>query len=233
VRAVLVDDPQLAVDDVGPLLNRPPRFPTVAAWPGSVDTFDKLAFLFSSNPFNFGIAALTIEEAAYLYAVAREAGPGRLAEIGRYKGGSSFLLAVAMDPGAELWSYDAHVKLTDVFSGEQLDDELRGALRRFGLDDRVHVVVGDSRVVEPPGPCRLVFVDGDHSYEGVRADFEHWRGFVAAGGHLLFHDAVAAGEIPTMRPGVARLVAEIERDHADVFVRRPAAGSLAHFVRST
>jgi hypothetical protein len=39
------------------------------------------------------------------------------------------------------------------------------------------------------GAVDLVFVDGDHSEEGVRTDWEDWRGFVEPGGAVLFHDA--------------------------------------------
>ena len=35
----------------------------------------------------------------------------------------------------------------------------------------------------------LVFIDGDHSEQGVRADWEGWHGFVEPGGAVLFHDA--------------------------------------------
>ena len=36
----------------------------------------------------------------------------------------------------------------------------------------------------------LLFIDGDHSYEGVRDDFRGYRGLVAPGGLIAFHDIV-------------------------------------------
>jgi predicted O-methyltransferase YrrM len=39
------------------------------------------------------------------------------------------------------------------------------------------------------GTIDLVFIDGDHSEAGVRADWEGWHGFVEPGGAVLFHDA--------------------------------------------
>ena len=132
------------------------------------------------------------------------------------------MLASALPDGAELWSYDLHVALRADLSGPQLDSELRAALERYGLTDRVHLVVGDSRTAEPPPrPCALVFVDGDHTYEGARADYERWSELVAPGGNLLFHDAVDAGGYGNHYPGIARLVGEIERDDAGA---RAAAG---------
>lgn len=39
-----------------------------------------------------------------------------------------------------------------------------------------------------PGSASLVFVDGDHAYEQVAADFGNYRDVLAPGGCLLFHD---------------------------------------------
>jgi len=207
------------------------RFANVDEWPPAVNGFEDLAFLFSSNQLNHGIASLQLDEAALLYRLAREAESGPFAEIGRFKGGSTIIFASALPDGAELWSYDLHVPLRPDVPGEQLDRELADALARYGLDRKVHLVVADSRTVDPPPETlELLFVDGDHSYEGARADYERWREFVRPGGHLLFHDAVDTGRYGNVYPGVARLVREIvARD--DGFLRAPGAGSIAHFVR--
>ena len=37
-------------------------------------------------------------------------------------------------------------------------------------------------------PISLLFVDGDHSYEGVKSDTLNWEPFVKKGGTILFHD---------------------------------------------
>jgi hypothetical protein len=43
----------------------------------------------------------------------------------------------------------------------------------------------------PEGPPRadMLFIDGDHSYEGVKQDFEMYGPLVRPGGMILFHDA--------------------------------------------
>ena len=208
------------------------RYTTVEHWPESLDGFEDVAFLFSSNQLSHGIASLQLDEAALLYRLARRVAPGAaVAEIGRFKGGTTLMLASALPDGAEVWSYDLHVALRPDMTGPQLDAELETALARYGLTDRVHLVVGDSRTAEPPPrPCELVFVDGDHTYEGARADHERWSELVSPGGHLLFHDAVDVGGYGNHYPGIARLVAEIDRDDKR-FERRPDAGSIAHFTR--
>jgi len=216
VHAAVLDDPAAL------------RFANASRLPESLNGFEDLAFLFSSNQLNHGIASLQLDEAALLYRLARDASSGPFAEIGRFKGGSTLVFATALPDGVELWSYDAHVALRPDMPGEQLDRELAETLARYGLEHKVHLVVADSCTVEPPpAPLELLFVDGDHSYEGARADFERWGGLVRQAGHLLFHDAIDTGRYGNVYPGVARLVGEIR----DGWERQPGAGSIAHFVK--
>jgi MMP 1-O-methyltransferase len=202
-----------------------------ARWPAKADAFEDLDFLLTSSQLNHGIASLRLDEAALLFRLTRAlGGPATLAELGRFKGGGTFLLAVAMAPGSELWSYDLHLETPEGATGEEIDRELATGLDRYGISG-VHLVVGDTRTAElPPRPLDLVFVDADHRYEGARADFERWGPLLRPGGHLLFHDAVDEGAWGTVYPGIQRLVAEIEHSD-DLFRRAPGAGSIAHFVR--
>lgn len=208
------------------------RYTNVERWPESIDGFEDLAFLFASNQLSHGIASLQLDEAALLYRLAKHVPPGgAFVEIGRFKGGSTLLVSSALPEGAELWSYDLHVAIRPDLSGPQLDAELRDALERYGLTHKAHLVVGDSRTAEPPPrPPSVVFVDGDHTYEGARADHERWSELLAPDGHLLFHDAVDTGGYGNHYPGIARLVAEIARDDRR-FERQPDTGSIAHFAR--
>ena len=40
----------------------------------------------------------------------------------------------------------------------------------------------------------MVFVDGDHSIDGVRKDVDAWGPHVPVGGYMLFHDVREYGE---------------------------------------
>lgn len=221
------------IEALGPRVNRKAYFSTVRSWPERLGGFEDLAFLFSSHQLHHAIIGMAVDEAAYLFRLARSLGPGAtLVEIGRSRGGTTLLLAAAMPDDARLVSYDLHAKKTPGPTGPELDAELRGVLERYALADRVELLVADSQSVRPPSSrCELVLVDGDHSYEGVRADFEHWRDTIPAGGHLVFHDAAHFGDLSVAHEEVALLMDEIERDDTN-FRRIGGAGTLLHFKRA-
>jgi predicted O-methyltransferase YrrM len=199
-------------------------FAAVKRWPDQVQSFEDLAFLFSSTILAHGIASLRLDEAAYLYRLARNEQPAVIAEIGRFRGGSTLLLAAA--GAGVVHSYDLDKRQGD--DGLELDHALRAALERFGLAERVVLHVESSREATPPETIDLLFIDGDHSEEGARADFERWSPHVVRGGHVLFHDAVLADDfIATFAPGPAAVAARAGPE----WTRRDAAGSLAHLVR--
>jgi len=200
-------------------------FSDVERWPERLAGFEDLAFLFSSTVLAHGVASLRLDEAAFLYRLVREARARTIVEIGRYRGGSTLLLAAALEDGV-VHSYD--IETRQGRSGADLDRELRDALERYGLTEHVRLHVADSRTAEPPEePVDLLFVDGDHREVGVRADFEHWSPRLAPDGHLLFHDAMDVGDfVSPCEEGPAR----VARLAAEQFEPRPSAGSLAHFV---
>jgi predicted O-methyltransferase YrrM len=202
------------------------EFADVEDWPDRVRGFEDLSFLFTSTILAHGIASLRLDEAVHLYRLVREERPTTVVEIGRYRGGSTFVIASALEQGT-LHSYDIDVR--QGHPGGELDRQLTSALERYGLEHRVRLQVGDSRTAEPPaGDIDVLFIDGDHTEAGVRADVERWSKLVRPRGHMLLHDAVAAPDFaPTAAAGPARVTSEI----TDGFERRDAAGSLAHFVR--
>jgi predicted O-methyltransferase YrrM len=226
-------EPQLVIEALAPRVNRKAYFSTVRSWPEQLAGFEDLAFLFSSHQLHHAIIGMAVDEAAYLFRLARTVGPeATLVEIGRSRGGSTLLLATAMPRDARLFSYDVHAKKTPGPTGAELDAELRGVLERYGFAARVALLVGDSRSVPHPSPrCDLVLVDGDHTYEGCRADYEHWREAIPAGGHLVFHDAAELGHLSVAHESVARLMDEIDGEDADLR-RAGGAGTLLHFTRT-
>ncbi len=81
----------------------------------------------------------------------------------------------------------------------------RENIRRAGLNEWVTAVIGDTAESVkhyPGGPIRALLIDADHSYEGVRRNFDAWSTYVAPGGVVIFHDY----RMP--EAGVARFVDE-------------------------
>ena len=149
------------------------------------------------------------DEAAALHRsglVAAAAGRGPLLEVGAYCGKSAVWLgAAARAGGTVLYSVDHHrgseenqagwawhdPDLVDPASGRI--DTLpfwRRTLAAAGLEDTVIAVVGDSATVGRwwATPLGLVFIDGGHGEDVVRADEAAWVHHVAPGGLLAIHD---------------------------------------------
>lgn len=165
---------------------REARFEDALAEPNfrvPVRGFDDLAWLFSSNWLNHRFSRLDLDEAVYLFRLVQAIENPRIAELGRFRGGTTIFFAVA---GAEVTSIDGNPR-QDVW-GPQLES----TLERLGVRDRVTLVVGDTRTHEVgPAPYDLVFFDASVTTEAIRAEIDHWWPALAPGGHAVFRDGRA------------------------------------------
>lgn len=215
-KSVVGMDPQVAVEQ---LWHSNRRFLADADIANMEPTqnFEDLAWLFSCNKSNRGIVRLDFSEAAYLFKLARSLPGASLLEIGRFDGGSTILFATALTSGS---------KLTSIDIAPRDDKYLADCLKTLGLSDRVDLVIGDANEVEADqGSFDLIFIDGDHSYNACKSDFEHWSDAVKIGGHLLFHDCDES------EPGVQKVVAEIESQHSLLFKKIKQVSSLVDFIK--
>ncbi len=115
--------------------------------------------------------------------------PRYVCEIGAASGGTLFLLARVAHPNALLITVDVN-----------LPWERSMIHARFATGKQEIVSVsGDSRATGTMGRVRaalrgkhldLLFIDGDHAYDGVKADFQNYSPLVRAGGLAAFHDIV-------------------------------------------
>jgi predicted O-methyltransferase YrrM len=170
-----------------------------------------------------------VAEARSLYALARDGpGSGAIVEIGSAWGRSTICLARgsksagrehvhAVDSqlrsgeprrwrGAGVQKGMRRTSSGDAGTGSRLP-WLLSNLRRFGVDDWVEPIVSTSASASslPLDGVRLLFVDGSHTYEGVRGDIEAWLPRVIPGGVIVFDDYF--GTKPTW--GVRRAVDEL------------------------
>jgi predicted O-methyltransferase YrrM len=122
--------------------------------------------------------------------------PRVVLEIGTANGGTLFVLARAASPDATLISVD----LPGGEFGGGYPPWKRGLYHTFVTEgQQLALIQGDSHQEQTIAQVRdlldgrsvdLLFIDGDHTYEGVRRDFEAYGPFVAEGGILAFHDIV-------------------------------------------
>lgn len=153
-----------------------------------------------------------------------------IVEIGNYRGRSTVALALGakLGNGAQVYSVDPHVAFTGPLGGHfgrEDQQHLYANLARAGVGSFVSVVGLDSRAVAGcwRGPCvGLLFVDGDHRYEAVRADFDAWEPRLAPGAIVAFDDC---GFVD-----VARAIAVLERSPSRL-VARGTSGNVRWFQR--
>jgi predicted O-methyltransferase YrrM len=134
------------------------------------------------------------DDAAVLRATA--AGRRRVVEIGVYEGSSAVVLCEVLGADAELhlvdpfgqhgWALPAGWGATEGASRRVV---ARAQRRSAGPSVVWHVDYSAAVAAHWEGLVDLVFIDGDHSEAGVRADWDEWHGFVEVGGAVVFHDA--------------------------------------------
>jgi cephalosporin hydroxylase len=121
--------------------------------------------------------------------------PKVLVEIGTALGGTLFLWCRLADPEAVIVSID----LPAGIHGGGYPYWMSWIYRRFPLPaQKLHLLRGDShqpdvlsrlkRVLPGDGKIDFLFIDGDHTYDGVNADFQMYSGLVRPGGLIVFHD---------------------------------------------
>ncbi len=164
-------------------------------------------------------------EGEYLWNVAKNSSVGVL-EIGRNNGGSTFLLACATD-----------VEIMSIDKAPADDDLLRSLFARHDVGANVSLVVADShRVYSHPAVIDLLFIDGDHTYEGCKLDIDIWHQRVVPGGSIVFHDCYEGHDY-----GVKDAVKEFAGHHPEFeVIKSPSigydywtlgSGSIAHLRR--
>ncbi len=140
-------------------------------------------------------------------------------EIGSCLGGSMKALTRAMPRGARIVSVDwcKPEKFGETVDVEMFLQDAASEIRAEGYD--AHVIVGNStdpniiKAVCQLGPYDLCFIDGDHSTEGVRADWTNYGPMAEA---VAFHDIMGC-------PGPNRLWAELRSQYVskEFITKRP------------
>lgn len=126
------------------------------------------------------------------------------------------VVEIGCDAGGVLWALQE-------LGARVIGVDLPGGAFSSGADLDCHgadIVVGDSHAPATRAalvdklagePVDLLFIDGDHTYKGVRADYESYSPLVRPGGLVAFHDICHHHLFPDVR--VDRLWWEIKAKH--------------------
>ena len=116
-----------------------------------------------------------------------------IVEIGTYLGWSAVLLAAAASSRTHIWTIDNGTGRQIehwLEPGQEYRSLVESTFMEMGYDDKITFLHGDSAEVDwpPDREIDLLFVDGDHSYEGALADLIRWAPKVKLNGYMLCHD---------------------------------------------
>lgn len=144
--------------------------------------------------------------------------PKRVCEIGTSAGGTLYLLTRVSHPQALVISIDVVIppnaeaaRNRMVLSGQRLVS-IRGDSHAEATLRRVETLLAGEKL-------DVLFIDGDHSYEAVRGDFERYAPLVRRGGLIALHDinedfATRHGvQTSSISGDVPRFWSELKRSH--------------------
>jgi predicted O-methyltransferase YrrM len=126
-------------------------------------------------------------------ALARHAqGRTPIVEIGVWHGVTTAVLRRAMRDGGVLWAVDPFPPGQLGFSLQKPIAEAEVGRVRNGTVRWVRTTGQAAAAAferDQRGPAALIFIDGDHTYEGLSGDWRAWKGLVAPGGLVCLHDS--------------------------------------------
>jgi len=176
------------------------------------------------------------KEAQVLHALARLLMPATIVEIG--VGGAASTLAFA-----EALRLNGTGRLISIEMDPWFIERAQMLVRTHGLERYVTIVAGRStdqdtvaRVAAQAPRIDMLFIDGDHSFAGCRADFDCYRNLLAPAGLVVFHDtapfpASQAELVLSLPPDVGGSPPEWTWDKSGIYHRPDVARVVDQIVR--
>lgn len=144
-----------------------------------------------------------LEESIFLYHAARQVTQGCIVEVGSYRGRSTVFLARGSMDGnmAPVYAIEPHQDFIGILGGV-FGPKDKAYFYRAMLDNKcgevVRLVNLSSEIISSgwKDKISILWIDGDHSYGGVKRDFECWKPHLLPGALVIFDDATD----PTLGP---------------------------------
>jgi predicted O-methyltransferase YrrM len=150
------------------------------------------------------------EEITELLKIVGKRKPRSVLETGTSRGGTLFLFSRVASSDATLITIDllgyARWRLPLYKSFASTGQKL--CILR--MDSHKETTLNVIQKILSGHPLDLLFIDGDHTYEGVKKDFEMYHKLVRSGGIIAFHDIVPG--LPKSVGGVPKFWDEIKRN---------------------
>lgn len=173
--------------------------------------------------------AISLAQANLLRKVAAGVTEGVIIEVGCFRGKSTTALSIGAKEGhdAPVYAIDPHEEFHGPFGGSFGPKDRREFylnMLSVGGWENVRLVNLSSQVITPgwDKPVGMLWIDGDHSYEGVRRDFECWLPHLVPQAPVILDDTdrggpkqfveelLAEGWTVTRRIGKMRAIARAE-----------------------
>ena len=129
-------------------------------------------------------------------------------EIGCYAGGSACLMlqrpntnVISIDLGHPIHESVVHANVLRLNKHNNSYNYLKGNSQTYEMVDRLKELTNE---------IDILFIDGDHSYQGVINDFMLYEGLVKKGGYIVFDDYNDAQHSPAVKPAVDDIIPTIE-----------------------
>jgi MMP 1-O-methyltransferase len=130
--------------------------------------------------------------------------PGAIVEIGSYRGRSTVMLArvaahYGLGPVVAIDPHNSPILVNPDGSNDKSSyEDFLHSIRHAGIEENVEPHLAYSKDVSRnwSRPIRLLWIDGDHSYPGAKADFDGFFSHLAPNGVVALHDSLSNFEGP-------------------------------------
>ena len=160
-----------------------------------------------------------------LYKAVCDLQPESILEIGTARGGTLYLWAQAATDDATIVSVDLP---GGKFGGAYPSARIPFYQSFVKNNQRLHLIRSDSHSTETLNMVKkcfsdqlidFAFIDGDHTYEGVKSDFSLYAPLVRKGGIVALHDILQRTDLPDIQ--VSRFWNEIKNQYNSIEIIGP------------
>ena len=132
-------------------------------------------------------------------------------EIGCYAGGSACLLlqrkntnVISIDLGTPINPSIVSENVNKLNKHNNKYNYIQGSSHDLNVFNKLNDYINE---------IDILFIDGDHSFDGVIKDFEMYSKLVKSGGYIIFDDYNDYQHSPAVKPAVDGLVSNLKNDY--------------------